>query len=400
MINITKLYCGKQSESDALRYGGQGSQAKTACARKPVVVWTMSRGCNLHCVHCYTDSEDRTYPGEMTVDESKRMIDDLAAFGIPALLMSGGEPLRHPHFFALAAYAVSRGLNITISTNGTLIDAQMAQRIKDIGVRYVGVSFDGLGKVNDQFRGQRGAFDAALAGIRHLRAVDQKMGLRFTITRRNYASMSDIFDFVEREEINRVCFYHLVYSGRGKKISHDDLSHAETRQAVDLILQRTRAQIARGRQLEVLTVDNHVDGVYLYKRLLQEDPERAAEVRTLLEWNGGGAHSTGVGIGNIDAQGNVHPDQFWQDHNLGNVRDRPFSEIWTDPDEPLLVGLRNRLPLLQGRCKECTWQKMCGGSFRVRALRVHHDPWAADPGCYLTTEELHEGSSTSVTQTT
>src|SRR3989338_4185453 len=221
MINLTTLYGGAGSSSDALRYGraaphgaGAASTAalpageapRTARERKPIVVWTMSRSCNLHCVHCYADSADRSYPGELTGEEAKRMLEDLAQFAIPALLLSGGEPLKHPRFFELAGLARSLGLRLTVSTNGTPIDRETAQRIKDTGVTYVGISFDGLGRTNDLFRGRRGAFDAALAGIRHLKAVGQRVGLRFTLTRRNFEALPAIFSLVEQEGIQRVCF--------------------------------------------------------------------------------------------------------------------------------------------------------------------------------------------------
>ncbi|MBI2885136.1 MAG: radical SAM protein [Candidatus Omnitrophica bacterium] len=394
MINVTKLYNGQDSLSDALRYGrargaGDGLPvARSASERKPIVVWTISRRCNLHCVHCYSDSENRVYPGELTLEEAKRMIEDLAQFQIPALLLSGGEPLAHPHVFDFADYAKQRGLRLTLSTNGTLIDRPTAERIKQVGFSYVGISFDGLGKVNDQFRGKLGAFDAALNGVRHLKAVHQKVGLRLTLTRRNFEALPEICELVEREGIDRVCFYHLVYSGRGSRLANDDLTHAETRAVLDRICAWARALASRGRPVEILTVDNHVDGAYLYLKLLQEDPARAEAARQLLEWNGGGAYSSGVGIANIDACGNVHPDQFWQTHTLGSIRERPFSAIWTDSRDPVLAGLRNRLPLLKGRCGTCRWKPLCGGSFRVRALQATGDVWAPDPACYLTNEEI------------
>jgi len=402
MINLTKLYCGTESASDGLRYGirypGAGAPARgattsyeapaSARTRRPIVVWTLSRRCNLHCVHCYSDSANRDYPGELTLEEGRRLIDDLAALRVPALLLSGGEPLYHPHIFEWAEYARERGLRLTLSTNGTLIDRPLAERIQHTGFSYVGVSFDGLGKINDQFRGTLGAFDAALAGVRHLKAVGQRVGLRFTLTRRNFASLPQIIALVEREDIDRVCFYHLVYSGRGSRLSHDDLTHAETRDILDQIRAWAIALQSLGREVEVLTVDNHVDGVYLYLKLLEEDPERAEIVRELLEWNGGGANASGVGIANVDSYGNVHPDQFWQTHTLGNIRERPFSEIWADSSEPLLAALRDRLPRLKGRCGSCRWKTLCGGSFRVRALQATGDPWAPDPACYLTDEEI------------
>ncbi len=306
--------------------------------------------------------------------------------------LSGGEPLYHPRFFEYAGYARSLGLRLTLSTNGTLITPEAAERITAAGFSYVGISFDGLGSVNDRFRGKRGAFEQAVAGLRRLKALGQKVGLRFTLTRRNYEALPDIFAFVEEEGIDRVCFYHLVYSGRGSRIARNDLLHWETRDTLDRICAWMVSLQSLDQHVDVLTVDNHTDGVYLYLKLLREDHARAERARRLLEWNGGGAHASGVGIANIDASGGVHPDQFWQTHTLGSVRERPFSQIWTNNADPLLAGLRNRLPLLTGRCGACRWQPMCGGSFRVRALQVTGDPWAPDPVCYLTDEEIGDGT--------
>lgn len=405
MIDITKLFCGADTTGDPLRYGhkrGSGHGAphtteklehevpKSASERRPVVVWSVSRRCNLNCVHCYTDSHNEDYPGELTHSEAKTMIKDLADFKIPALLLSGGEPLMRKDLFELADYARGLNMRLTLSTNGTLIDQKMAKRIKETGFSYVGISFDGIGAVNDKFRGMEGAFDLALRGVRNCMEVEQKVGLRLTLTRRNYEDLHNIFDFIEKEGIQRACFYHLVYAGRGSAMRKDDLSHEESRHALDIILERTMDFYKRGLKKDILTVDNHVDGPYLYMKLKKTDPKRAEEIYKLMEWNGGGANSSGVGIGNIDFFGNVHADQFWQDYTFGNVKKRPFGEIWMDTSDPIMKGLKNRLPLLKGRCNQhvCQWVKLCGGSFRVRALRVYNDPWMQDPACYLTDEEI------------
>ncbi len=383
MIDITKLYCEKETESDALRYGEGAGAAKSAAERRPVVVWNTTRSCNLRCIHCYTDSENKKYPGELTTEEGRSLIDDLAQFKIPALLFSGGEPLVRPDLLELANYAKNSGIRPTLSTNGNLIDAMMAKMIKAAGFTYVGISLDGLAEVNDKFRGCEGAFKKSLAAFRNLRAVGQKVGLRLTLTRHNAQELDRIFDFIEAEGINRVCFYHLVYSGRGRGMKNDDLSHEESRRALDIILDRTEDFSRRKLGIDVLTVDNHADGIYLYLKLLQKDPERAAKVLKLLKWNGGGRFSSGVGIGDIDPEGNVHPDQFWMHYSFGNVKQRKFSEIWQDTSDPLMAGLKNRLPLLKGKCGVCQWQEACGGSLRVRADLVHGDPWMEDPACYL-----------------
>jgi len=397
MIGITRLYTGRNTPSDGLRYGVQRTDGvhpqdivttappPSAAERKPVVVWNVGRRCNLHCVHCYSDSENREYAGELTTAEGKALIDDLAAFAIPALLLSGGEPLLRLDLFELIAHARAHGLRVTLSTNGTLITDDVAARLRALEVSYVGISLDGIGATNDRFRGHKGAFAMAMAGFRHCKAVGQRVGLRMTLTRRTCQDLDAIFDFIEAESIDRACFYHLVYSGRGN--AADELTPAVARAAVDTILRRTRDFADRGLNKEIFTVDNHADGPYLYLKLREEDPARAEEVLALLRWNGGGLNSSGVGLADIDFLGNVHPDQFWMSHTFGNVRDRPFSEIWQDVSDPLLAALRDRAPRLRGRCASCRWKDVCGGSFRVRALQAHGDAWGEDPGCYLSDEE-------------
>lgn len=401
MIHISKLYCGRQSPGDAIRYGRAGSGETTAAAsaaeRRPIVVWNITRKCNLRCLHCYTDSEPRNYDGELTTAQCRAVIDDLADFRVPAVLFSGGEPTIRPDLLELVAYAKGRGLRPTLSTNGTLIDDRLAPQIASAGFTYVGVSLDGIGEVNDRFRGLPGAFDRAMAAFDRLRDLGQRVGLRMTLTRHNVGHLDAIFDFLEAHRIPRACFYHLAYSGRGGQIAGEsmDLSPAETRAAMDTILRRTKDFAQRGLDIEILTVDNHVDGVYLYRKLLEEDPAAAERARQLIEWNGGGLYSSGVGIGNIDFLGNVHADQFWMHHSFGNVLDRPFSAIWQDTSDPLMAGLKDKASRIHGRCAAtaCRYFKMCGGSLRVRAERATGDPWAPDPACYLTDEEVRISST-------
>jgi len=393
VITISKLYCGEASGSDWLRYGrrgapGEGQAPKSAADRRPVVVWNSTRACNLRCLHCYTDSDACVDPQELSHDEARAMLRDLAQFGIPALLMSGGEPLIRRDLLDLAESARALGLRCTLSTNGTLIDERMARRIHAAGFTYVGISLDGIGEVNDHFRGVPGAFERAMTGFRHCVAVGQRVGLRMTLTRHNFRDLDNIFDFIERENINRACFYHLAYSGRGGKLTDHDLTAAETRQAMDVILARTEDFHRRGLAKEILTVDNHVDGVYLYLKLREKDPERAQKVLELISWNGGGLYSSGVGIGEIDWRGDVHADQFWLHYTFGNIRRRPFSEIWMDTSDPLLRGLRDRRSHIRGQCTRCRWFDACGGSLRVRADAFFGNPWAWDPACYLTDEEI------------
>ncbi|MGQ9558355.1 MAG: radical SAM protein [Desulfurispora sp.] len=387
MISISRLYCGAAGFGDSLRYapGAAGARQGAVQGHGPVVVWNMTRSCNLHCRHCYSSSEARQYSGEMSTREGRQFIEQLAACRVPVLLLSGGEPLTRPDFFDLVQYARQLGIRVTVSTNGTLITPDVARQLQKAGVGYVGISLDGLAGVNDTFRGRPGAFQMALEGIRNCLAVGQRVGLRFTINRHNYRQVDDIFRLVQEENIPRVCFYHLVYSGRGSRMVEEDISHEETRAVVDKIIARTAALHAAGQPVEVLTVDNHCDAIYLYLKLLGEDATAAARARELLLVNGG--NRSGVAIGAVDWAGNVYPDQFTRGHVLGNVLKTPFERIWQG-EHPLLRGLRDRKRLLKGRCAACRWLDWCNGNFRARAEAVTGDFWAPDPACYLTDAEI------------
>ena len=390
MIGISKLYCGTVEPSDALRYGRQSKELPShllqfSSDKKPVVVWNVTRRCNLKCVHCYAHATGEAAKDELSTGEGKILLDDLAQFGCPVVLFSGGEPLVRKDLLELADYAVKLGMRAVISTNGTLITRSMAQALKDVGLSYVGISLDGMREVNDRFRGVKGAFDRAMAGIEHCQQAGIKVGLRFTINRMNAAEIPAIFDLLEEHNIPRVCFYHLVYAGRGSELIEEDLSREETREVVDLIIDRTRDLHERGMAKEVLTVDNHADGPYVYLRLLREGSERAQEVLELLKMNEG--NSSGRGIGCVSWDGQVHADQFWRHHSFGNVRERPFSEIWTDMSDPLMARLKDKKEYVTGRCASCNWLDVCAGNFRVRAEAAKGDLWAPDPACYLTDEE-------------
>ncbi len=395
MIGISKLYCGTVEPSDPLRYG-RSSRAlpshllQFSADKRPVVVWNVGRRCNLRCRHCYSGSRNRSYSGELSTAEGRALIRDLAGYGVPVILFSGGEPLMRPDILELLGFARELGVRAVLSTNGTLITAELASELKRMELSYVGISLDGLEETHDRFRGQQGAFQAAMAGLRSCREAGIKVGLRFTINRANAADIPGIFDLLVAEQIPRVCFYHLVYSGRGSRLVEEDLNHQETRATVDLIMDRTRELFAAGHRREVLTVDNHADGVYLYLRLRREDPARAEAVLELLRMNGG--NSSGHGIGCVSWDGSVHADQFWRHHSFGNVRERPFSRIWSDLSDPLMARLKDKKPHVKGRCARCRYLELCGGNFRVRAEAITGDLWEADPACYLTDREIEEES--------
>ena len=391
MIGISKLYCANIEPSDALRYGRNSKELPSHLLqfskdKKPVVVWNMTRRCNLKCVHCYAQAVKEEGKDEISTEQAKQIIDDLAAYGAPVMLFSGGEPLVRQDLTELAHYAVGKGMRAVISTNGTLITKDKARELKDVGLSYVGISLDGGEEVHDRFRGVSGAFKKALQGVENCQAEGLKVGLRFTINKRNAAEIPKIFQILNDMEIPRVCFYHLVYSGRGSELIKEDLGHQETRQVVDLIMNETRKLFDAGKPKEVLTVDNHADGPYVYLRLLKENPKRAEEVYELLQFNEG--NNSGRGIGCISWDGSVHADQFWRNHTFGNVLERPFSQIWDDPNIELLAKLKNKKAYVKGRCASCRFLNVCAGNFRARAEAYYGDIWAPDPACYLTDEEI------------
>ncbi|HZE22303.1 MAG TPA: 12,18-didecarboxysiroheme deacetylase [Desulfobaccales bacterium] len=392
MIGVSKLYCGAVEAGDVLRYRGRRAQElpshllQFSADKKPVVVWNVTRQCNLKCLHCYARATPGPAADELGHVEALALLKDLKDFGVPVVLFSGGEPLMRPDLPELVEWTVAHGMRSVISTNGTLIDLERARQLRDLGLSYVGISLDGTAATHDHFRGQSGAFAAAMAGVRHCQARGLKVGLRFTVSRLNYREVPAIFDLVEEYDIPRICFYHLVYAGRGSKLMSEALSHRETRELVDLICARTRRLFESGRQVEVLTVDNHADGPYIYLKLLQEDPARAAEVLELLQMNEG--NNSGRGIGCISWDGQVHADQFWRHYSFGNIRQRSFSGIWTDLSNPLMARLKDKKRYVTGRCAGCKWLDICGGNFRVRAEALTGDLWAPDPACYLTDAEI------------
>jgi len=390
MLSVSRLLAGTVGPADAIRYGRSSARSPAhllhfSADKKPVVVWNATRRCNLHCAHCYSDSKDREYPGELTTAEGRRLIGELAEFGVPTVLFSGGEPLMRADLLELAAATREAGMRTVLSTNGTLLDADAARDVAAAGFSYVGVSIDGIGRRHDKLRGKRGAFEAALGGIRAARAAGLRTGVRFTIHRLNRPELGSIFELAEREGVNRLCVYHLAYAGRGERLSKYDLEPAATREAVGEIFDRAEDLARRGVDLEVLTVDNPADNVLLLERVRRTQPERAAEVERLLRWNGG--NQSGIAVASIDPRGKVHPDQFSWSVTVGDVRERPFGEIWTSAN-PLLEPYRRRPRRLRGRCGGCRFQGICNGGLRVRAVSASGDFTAPDPACYLTDEEI------------
>ena len=387
LIGFTKLLCGTATISDVMRQRhGHGAMPANllqfSSERSPVVVWNITSQCNLKCRHCYIEATEAAKDNEMTTADGMAFIDDLAEMKVPVLMFSGGEPLVRPDLFELAAYAVEKGLRIVLSTNGTLIDDFTAQLIKEAGFQYVGVSIDGCEETHDMFRGEKGAFAAAIAGIRAAKAAGNRTGVRFTLNSLNKRDLPAVLDLIAQEKVDGFCMYHLVYAGRGGDMKNLDVTLDEKSEVAQLLIDKALDFDRRGVELEILTTDNHADGLYLLDYIAKTNPARVPEVRQLLELHGG--CSAGDRMADVDYLGNVHPCQFWSDLTLGNVRERKFSEIWNDleANDGILARLRTKPAQLNAQCGKCSQNRLCGGC-RIRAS-VDGDIWGDDPACFWT----------------
>jgi radical SAM protein with 4Fe4S-binding SPASM domain len=393
MLSVSNLLCDYQAGNERLRYGHTGHKSRREVeddpflgAPRPVVVWAVTKACNLRCVHCYASATPGPAPKELTPREGYALLDDLAKFGAPAVLFSGGEPLVRPETPDYIAYAKGLGLACTLSTNGLLIDDRMADRLAEIGLKYVGISLDGTRDKHDKLRGMKGAYDQTLAAVDRCRARGIKVGLRFTVHALNYMDMPSLFEECVKHDVQRLCVYHLAYSGRGGKMQKVDLTTDQTREVVDKIFELTRKGHENGHDVEVLTVDNHADAAYALVELEKTDPARAAKIKTWLEGTGG--NRSGCNIAAIDPEGYVHYDQFSWHYNCGNVREAPFSDIWTQATDPRLAILRDRRASLPIRCQACRFVEVCNGNLRTRAEAATGDWLGFDPSCYLTDDEI------------
>ena len=352
----------------------------------PVVIWNLIRRCNLTCKHCYSISADKDFAGELSTDEVFTVMDDLKAFRVPVLILSGGEPLLRPDIFDIAKRAKAKGFYVGLSSNGTLINESNIDQIAEVDFNYVGVSLDGIGATHDKFRRLDGAFDASMHGIRLAKKLGIKVGIRFTMTQDNAPELPLLLKLLDDEGLDKFYFSHLNYAGRGNKNRKDDVMHKTTRWAMDLLFETAWQDAQNGGSKEFVTGNNDADGVYLQHWVERNLPDQAEAMRArLAQWGG---NSSGINIANIDNLGNVHPDTMWWNYSLGNVRERPFSEIWQDTTDPIMAGLKQQPRQIKGRCGQCQFFDICGGNTRVRAWQITGDPWEEDPACYLDDEEL------------
>jgi len=391
MIRITQFLQGAGTVSDVMKYRKQAPRGVPSRyvafteTRRPVVFWNITRRCNLRCAHCYLDAGTEA-GDELSLEEAKDFISDLAGMGVPLLLFTGGEPLMRDDLWELARSARDQGLKTALSTNGTLITGEIAARIKDAGIEYVGVSLDGAEeKTHDAIRDQPGSFARAVRGLKACTDAGIPAGVRVTVTRDNYREISGLVDLTRSLKIPRFCLYWLVPSGRGRALSEKQIGPAEAYQAFGMLC--GKAAEPGGADMEFLTVDAPQDGVYLLDRMRASGHPAYEHALALLRMRGDSC-SAGDRVANVDPAGNVYPCQFMQreEFRIGSVRERKFSELWNDPKNTLLAAFRNKANLLKGKCGSCKDREICGGGCRIRAYEESGDLWAEDPLCHMSSQ--------------
>ncbi|MEN6609465.1 MAG: radical SAM protein [Methanoregulaceae archaeon] len=352
--------------------------------RRPVVFWNLTDRCNLACAHCYSSSgPGRDTKNELSTGEALALIDDFAGMGVPLVLFSGGEPLLREDIWELAAHAREMGIRMAISTNGTLITAEIARKIRESGIEYAGISLDGAEpETHDRFRNSPGAFERSIAAFAHCRDAGVRCGVRITLTTENCGELDALVDLAKTIGAGRFCLYWLVPTGRGMDAYNRlQLGPDAVRDALSLLYRKARETDAG--VMEFLTVDSPQDCIHLLASLERDQSPDFGDARDLIASSNGGC-SAGDRVANIDPQGNVYPCQFARspEFRIGNIRDRPFSELWDDATNPVLARFRQKPVLLTGQCGECRHRDLCGGGCRVRAYAVSGDFYADDPFCY------------------
>lgn len=368
--------------------------AKPGSTRAPVVIWNLLRRCNLTCKHCYATSADSEFRNELDTTEALGVIDQLHEAGVRVLILSGGEPLLRDDIFQLADYARDKGFYVALSTNGTLIDEQNIERIVAADFDYVGISIDGLEAVHDEWRQLKGSFAASMHAIDLCRARGIRVGLRTTLTQHNYPQLPALLELMRAHDVQKFYLSHLNYSGRGKRSRGADAHAQMTRDAMWQIFERAWQDVEAGRDTDFVSGNNDADAILL----LQWAAERlsAAQLAALEDMlRAWGGNASGAGIANIDNIGDVHPDTYWWQHTVGNVRRQRFRDIWLDNPQPLLQQLRQHPRAVGGRCGECRWLAICNGNTRTRAWAAG-DLWAEDPGCYLSDAEIGLPTATQI----
>jgi len=337
------------------------------------IAWEITRRCNLKCVHCRSSSElEVAAHPDFPLSEAKRIIDDIASYASPVMVLSGGEPLLRPDVFDIAAYGTGKGLRMCLATNGFLVSPEICGRIKEVGIKMVSLSLDGASaEVHDNFRCQPGAFDGMVRATKLFREHGIPFLVNSSFTKRNQSEIPKVYRLAKELGATAWYMFMIVPTGRGEEIMEELISkedyeellkwHYEMEQHEDELLVRPTC------------------APHYYRVRVQEAKSRGEEVkRRTLKFSTGGAKGCLAGqlICLIDVDGNVLPCSYFP-KSAGNVREQPFKEIWEH--SPLFESLRD-FKSYSGRCGSCEFINVCGGC-RARAYAMTGDYLAEEPFC-------------------
>lgn len=333
-------------------------------------VWEVTGACNLRCIHCHATS-GKAAPDELTTDEGKRLIDMLAAESeFRTLIYTGGEPLVRPDIFTLLRHSQKAGLANIIATNGTLIDEEMAFKLKEHGVVCNAISIDSADVATHDFvRNKPGAYELAMRAMEATKKAGILLQVNTTAMEYNMPHLAELIDFADKSGAGIMLMYQLVAVGRGEKIEKATLKKSANKYLSELIA--TKQKTAK-------TIIEPVAGPQYWPYLLEKNGIREGK---LLKLAGKVFHGCAAGRGfvYVKANGDVWPCPFVE-VNAGNIRDSSFHEIYKNA--PVFQHLRRREELLKGVCGECNYKTVCGGC-RGRAHAYSGDYLAEDPRCFI-----------------
>lgn len=367
--------------SPRLEAGSWKLEAAEAAQPLRMIAWEVTRACNLKCVHCRAAAVDTPPPGEFSTKEAFQLLDQIAGFSRPVIILTGGEPLLREDIFDIAEYGIGRGLRMVMAPNGTLITARVAGRMKKLGIPRVSISLDGSNsEIHDRFRQVPGAFDGAVQGIGYLKEAGVSFQINTTITKRNLEDLPRILDTVRKLEADAWHVFLLVPTGRGKEMEADEISPEDYEKTLNWLFDKQRDL---GLFIKA-TCAPHYYRIFRQRVKQFPAPEgfRAEREGAPYEVPTQGLEAMtrgclgGITFCFISHMGEVYPCGYLE-VLAGNVREQPFEQIWR---ESKLFGDLRDFSKLKGKCGICEYKKICGGC-RARAYARTGDYLAEEPYC-------------------
>jgi heme b synthase len=349
---------------------GQAGELRTPNYPLRMIAWEVTRSCNLACVHCRASAENGPYEGELSSPEVFRVMDEIASFSKPVIILTGGEPLLRPDIFDLASYGSEKGFRMVMATNGTLLTEEIVQKIKSSGIQRISISLDGpTAETHDAFRKVKGSFEGSLRGIQMAKKGSLEFQVNTTITQANLHLIPDILRMAVNRGAVALHIFLLVPTGRGKELKDQEISPLDYEKTLHWFYE----QIDRVPLQLKATCAPH------YYRILQQRAKKEGKKITP-QTHGLDAMTRGclggISFCFISHAGQVQPCGYLE-LNCGGVREKPFQEIWVKSD--IFQKLRHT-DGYQGKCGRCEFRKVCGGC-RARAYEISGEYMAEEPYC-------------------